>query len=99
MKAKEFKDLKIETVLVNDFTGDKISMKKIMNKKILVHKVKIEPSNYGGNRITMQLELNTEMRIAWSNSKFLIKQAEQMTEDSFPFYTTIIEDNDCYKFT
>lgn len=96
---KQFKDLNIEAIVVNEFIGDKIDMKRIINRPIIVHKAKIQPSNYDGLRLAMQIELNNEMRVAWNASKFLMNAIEQMKDDDFPFATTIVNENDCYKFT
>lgn len=43
---KNFKDLNIQPSATQSFTGDKVKMHKVLNREIVVHDFKIEPSKF-----------------------------------------------------
>jgi len=97
---KKFKDFNI-TPKVNQFVGDKISVKKLFNLPIRVLDHKIEPSKQkqGTELLTLQIEKGDEKRIVFTGSKVLIDLIKQIPKEDFPFETTIKGDNDYYEFT
>lgn len=85
------------------FEGDKIKMSKILNKEIVVHHYKIEPSKVFADRGTgqclhLQISLNNEKHIVFTSSSGLIEQIQQVPQEGFPFTATIVEQNDKYLF-
>jgi|SRR5690606_1576311 len=96
---KKFSDFDIE-VEQSTFVGDKIPMARILNRKIIVHAYKIEPSKYYENeRLTLQLEFRGTKHICFSSSNQLLRQIRQVPPDGFPFETTIEEENQTHLFT
>ncbi len=96
----QFKDLNI-TPEIKNFTGDKISIKRLFNKEIQVLDFKIEPSKQKENTelLTLQINYQNEKRIVFTGSTILIQMITKVPKDSFPFTTIIINDNEYYEFT
>ena len=95
---KRFSDFKIKTRAAG-FTGDSIKITRILNKEITVIDYKIEPSNFNGNRLTLQIEMNGTKHIIWTGSAYLLAAIEQIPKPEFPFKTTIIEEDEKYLFS
>lgn len=93
-----FKDFEIELPQL-PFTGDKIKISKILNQEIIVHRYRLEKSQYSDQRLDMQITIKNETRLTWTSSKGLIEAIKKVPENGFPFKTTIIQDNDRYQFT
>jgi hypothetical protein len=95
-----FKDFDIKPK-ISSFTGDKISVSRLFNKKIKVLDYKIEPSKQkeGTKLLTLQIEKSGEKRVVFTGSTILIQMIEKVPENKFPFETTIKGDNDYYEFT
>jgi len=88
------------------FEGNKIKMAKILNREITVHGFKIEESKVpafkekGSTKcLHLSISFDGEMHIVFTSSVGLIEAIQQVPENKFPFTTTIIEENDRYKFT
>jgi hypothetical protein len=86
------------------FEGDKIKMSKILNREIVVHAYKIEDSKVFKERGTgkclhMQISFDNVKHVVFTGSSGLIEVIQKVTEKDFPFTTTIIEENEKYKFT
>lgn len=83
------------------FSGDKISIKKILNLPIVVLDYKVGPSSQkqGTECLTLQIEKNGEKRIVFTGSKVLINMIQKVQSKNFPFTTTIKQDNEYYEFT
>jgi RNA-directed DNA polymerase len=86
------------------FEGDKIKISKILNREIAVHHFKIEDSKLfkdkgSGKCLHLQISLGDKMHIVFTSSSCLIEAIMQVPENGFPFSTTIVEENDRYKFT
>jgi hypothetical protein len=101
----KFSEFDIKQV-AKGFEGDKIKMAKILNREIVVHDFKLENSKIAqfrekgsGNCLYLQISLNGEKHVVFTSSVFLITAIQQVPKDGFPFTTTIIEENDRYKFT
>jgi len=95
-----FKDFNIKP-RINAFVGDKISVQKLFNLEIKVLAFKLEPSKQkkGTDLLTLQIEKSGEKRIVFTGSTVLIDQIKRVSDDKFPFKTTIKGDNDYYEFT
>jgi hypothetical protein len=104
-QLKHFRSFGIKTTS-RAFTGDKIKMKKILDKEIIVHDFKIEKSKFAetGNdkRLDLQIELNGTKHVTWTSSGYLMDTLQKMSKSDFPFITTITqlkEENERYEFT
>jgi len=88
------------------FEGDKIKISRILNREIVVHHFKIADSKVkefkdkgSGKCLHLQISFNNEMHVVFTAGTALIVVIQQIPADRFPFTTTIIEENDRYKFT
>ncbi len=96
---KSFKDLGI-TVETKAFTGEKISVDKIINCEIIVHGYKVEKSKINTrNCLHIQIEYKSEMRLVFTGSIVLEEQLKQVPSSGFPFKTTIIKNDKRLEFT
>lgn len=96
---KQFKDLNIE-IKREHFVGEKLKIGKVLNKKIKVLAYKVENSKYTDMCLHLQIEINNTKHVVFTGSKTLKEQIQQVTSESFPFETTIIEDdNNSFLFT
>lgn len=100
MKSFDQFNIKITS---QSFVGDKIKMSKILNREIVVHHFTIGDSKCfkGGSAkcLKLQISLKDENHIIFTSSSGLIEMIQQVPEDGFPFTTTIIEENERFKFT
>lgn len=83
------------------FTGDKIKVKKILNRQITVHAYKIEPSKFEGKGdcLYVQIEVDGNMHLLFTGSVVLAEQIKKVPHNGFPFQTTIVENNERLQFT
>lgn len=82
------------------FTGDSISMNKILNRVVVVEEFKFEDSKFNqGKRLTLQLKIGDKKHILWTGSQVLMDMIKKVPADSFPFETTIIEEEERFIFT
>jgi hypothetical protein len=88
------------------FEGGKIKMSRILNKEIVVHDFKIEESKVAafrekgsGKCLYLQISFDNEMHIVFTSGTGLIETIQLVPKAQFPFTTTIVEENDRYKFT
>jgi Tat protein secretion system quality control protein TatD with DNase activity len=88
------------------FEGNKIKMARIINREIVVHAFRIEDSKVAafrekgaGKCLHLQISFNDEMHVVFTSATGLIEVIQQVPENKFPFTTTIVEENDRYKFT
>lgn len=100
---KKFSQFNIE-VTSKCFVGDKIKMAKVLNREIVVHDFRIEDSKIfldrgTGKCLHLQISINDEKHILFTSASGLIEAIQQVPADDFPFTTTIIEENDRFKFT
>lgn len=93
-----FKSLNVKTTL-KTFRGDKIEIKRVFNKKIIVNDYKIEPSKFEGQCLYISIILNDEPRVIFTSSKMLADQIQQIDKSQFPIETIIVDDEGLYKFT
>lgn len=95
-----FKDFNIKPIIDN-FTGDKIKISKILDKEITVVDYKIGPSNFEGKgpRLDLQIQRGDELNVVFTGAKYLMQAIEKVPKDKFPFKTTIIRNNESFQFT
>lgn len=100
MKSFDQFNIKITS---QSFVGDKIKMSKILNREIVVHHFKIDDSKCfkGGSAkcLKLQISVKEENHIIFTSSSGLLEMIQQVPEDGFPFTTTIVEENERFKFT
>lgn len=101
-KIKSFSDLGVAEPKILSFIGDKISVKKILDKEITVFHYKIVDSKFtdkgNGKCLNMQIEFNGEKRLVRTGSIFLQETIKLVPEHNFPFTTIIKEIDERYKF-
>jgi hypothetical protein len=99
---KDFKSFGIKAP-VNGFTGDKIKIDRILNKRVIIHKYKIEGSKFtekgNGKCMTVQIEIDSEKRIFFTSSMTLMEMIKQVPETDFPFGASIERVNERLEFT
>lgn len=98
-QIKSFKELGISAPESRSFIGDKIPVKKIIGKQIIIHDFKVVPSKFSGNRLDLQISYNDDKRVIFTSSSYLSETIAKIPKDAFPFSTTIIEDNDRFTFS
>lgn len=88
------------------FQGDKVKMERILNREIVIHAFKIEETKVktfqergSGKCLHIQISYNNEMHVLFTSASGLIETIQQVPEDKFPFITTIIKENERFKFT
>jgi hypothetical protein len=88
------------------FEGGKIKISRILNKEIAVHDFKIEESKIqaykekgSGKCLYLQISFDNEMHVVFTSGSGLIETVQLVPKNQFPFTTTIVEENDRYKFT
>ena len=98
-QIKSFSQLGITAPLPTSFIGDSIPMKKILGKSIILHDFKIGPSNYKGERLDLQITYDDDKRVVWTSSIGLIETIKLIPNEQLPITTTIVEENERFKFT
>lgn len=101
-EPKRFSDFGIK-VESKKFVGEKIRLAKVLNTEIMVHGYYIKPSKYpekGSDKcLWLQISVDGKKYVSFSIAKLLMEAIQKVHEDSFPFTTKIINDNDSYVFT
>jgi hypothetical protein len=92
---KEF-NIKIENKGLN---GEKIRVKKILNREIVVTDFIVKDSKYHGKCLYLQLESDNNKHVLFTGSKILLEAIEKVPKERFPFKTTIVMDGDRLQFT
>jgi hypothetical protein len=96
---KKFSQLNIK-VSQKGFVGDKIKIQKVINREIVVHHYVINDSkHFKGKCLQLQISINDIMHVLFTGSNGLIEGITQVPDGSFPFQTTIINENERYLFT
>lgn len=100
---KQFKDLSTEAI-EDGFTGDKISIDRILNRKITVHKFRISPSRFpesrgNGKCLCLQIGIEENKHVVFTGSVILQKLINQLKEEDFPFSTIIVKQDKRLEFT
>ena len=86
-----------------NFIGEKIPIKRILNKEIIINDYRIEDSKFkekgNGKRLFMQITVDGIQRVVFTSSQPLQQQIQMVPKEEFPFYATIITENERYEFT
>jgi hypothetical protein len=92
---KKFSDFGIQPT-TKSFSGEKIKIAKLLNKKIIVEDYKVEDSKYEGKGkcLYLQIRVDGEQRVVFTSGKTLIEILDSVPQDGFPFETTIVEENE-----
>ncbi len=100
MKMNNFKDFDIKAEL-STFTGDKIKVDRLLNAEISVLGYKIEDSKIksGTKLLIIQIEKSGIKHVLFTGSTILMQMIKKVSEDQFPFVTTIIKDSEHLEFT
>ena len=97
-----FKEFGIEPQ-IKSFEGDKIPIRKILNKQIVVEDFKYSDSKFkdkgNGKLLTLQIIVDNTKRVVFTGSTNLIEMIGQVPKDKIPFTTIIVEENGRYEFT
>lgn len=98
---KRFSDFGIKTSDQN-FTGEKIKIKKVFNKEITIKKYKIELSKFtdrgNGKCLHLQIQMDGSEHLIFTGSSNLMEQIQQVDKDDFPFHATIVNNDDKFEF-
>lgn len=97
---KDFGELNI-TYEPQAFSGEKISIQKVLNKDLVVQDWKIGPSKIAGKdfRIDIQILLGGEQRVTWTSSKKFKELVERIPKKELPFTAQIVAiDGGGFKF-
>ncbi len=90
--TKKFSDFGIK-VESKAFVGKSIDITDVINKEIIVHRYQIDPSKHpkkpGDMCLTLQIEIDEEMRVVFSGSFYLQQMIQKVSADGFPFQTVI----------
>jgi hypothetical protein len=88
------------------FEGDKIKITRIVNREIVVHDYKVVDSTVkafqekgSGKCLHLQISFNNELHVIFTAASALIEVIQQIPREKLPFITTIVQENDRYKFT
>jgi len=86
------------------FEGNKIKIKKILDREIAVHAFTLGDSKVFTEKgsckcLCLQISIDGEMHVVFTSASGLIEVIQQIPESGFPFTTTIIEENDRYIFS
>lgn len=81
------------------FKGDKIKIERILNLPIVVCRYKIGDSKFTGLCMTLQIRKGDEDHVIFTSSTCLIEMIKQVSENDFPFATTIVKKDDRFIFT
>jgi hypothetical protein len=96
----EFKDFNITAD--NDkkrFKGDKIKPARLLNREIIIEDYEIKPSikQPGTDCLHLQIRIGDTQYVSFTGAVLLMEFIKKVPK--LPFRTTIIEENDFYKFT
>lgn len=96
----QFKDLGI-TKPANCFTGDKISIDRLLNREINVHDYRISDSKIKENTkyLQLQISIGETMHVVFTGSAMLMDTIKKINKSQMPFTTRIIKENRRYDFT
>ena len=98
----EFKNFNIKPE-TKSFEGDKIKIYQVLDRLITVLIFKIENSKYtekgNGKCLYIQIEHDGKKRVVFTGSGILMDMIQKVPKESFPFTTTIKEENKMLQFT
>jgi hypothetical protein len=99
---KSFSDFNI-IQQTKGFEGEKLKISKVLNREIIICDFKIDDSKFKekgtGKCLQLQISVNNIKHIVFTGSSGLMDAIKQIPKEYFPFTTTIIEENDRFRFT
>lgn len=99
---KKFKDLGISAP-VAALEGDKIGIDRILNRVIVVHSFRVEPSKFPEKGYTtclyLQIAIGEIKYVVFTSSKILQNMISGVAADDFPFEATIERKNGRLEFS
>lgn len=101
---KQFRELGLEKN-TDKYLGEKISIDRVLNVKIIIHKYKIAPSilknaKPGEMCLHLQISFNGEKRVIFTGARELMRLLSNTNNDKdFPFETTIVKIDRSFDFT
>lgn len=99
---KQFKEMGI-TAEVKGFVGDKIKIDRILNKEIIVNGFVVKDSKFvgkgNGKCMYMQITFDSEKRVVFTSSVYLMNMIDKVADNDFPFTTTVVKINEHLEFT
>jgi hypothetical protein len=103
---KEFSSLNIKPQ-TTALKGDKISIDKVINKEIIVHRFQIRDSKFKDNEkiknndkcLYIEIFHKDDYHVVFTGSGVLMDQIQQVKDSDFPFKTTITKEDKRYQFT
>lgn len=99
---KTFQELNLPPSEGACFIGEKIQVKRIIDREIAVMDYRIEPSKKfaGTMMLAMQVKVDDNLHVIFTSGKQLIDVIEKVQKPQLPFRTTIVKVNErSYKFT
>jgi hypothetical protein len=100
---KQFSELGLQKN-TDKYIGEKISIDRVLNVKIVIHKYKIEASTHpkakpGEMCLHLQITFNGEKRVIFTGAKELMRLLSNTNKETdFPFETTIIKVDRSFDF-
>lgn len=95
---KDFNDFGIKS---KNFTGEKISIDRILNEVIVIEAFKIEKSKYAdkgnGKRLDLQIKRGENQHVIFTGSMVMMDIILQLPADAFPFQAKIVRINMHYE--
>lgn len=93
----------LKKLLSDNFVGEKIKVKEILGKKIVVYNYKVENSKIFKNSgsckcMRLQVSLGDEKRVIFTSSSGLMRYLQKTSKSKFPFKATIIEKERRFEF-
>ena len=97
---KEFNELGIKPPPPKSFVGDKISIKRVLKKKIIIHDFAVKPSIYPPKKdcLHLQIEFEEERRVMFITATHLTEVLKLIPKDAFPFKATIVNPEGYFRF-
>jgi hypothetical protein len=95
----DFKDFAIQQS-IKGFSGEKISIMRILNTEIVIEDWREEKSKYEGKdfRLDLQIIYQDVQRLVWVSSRNLLDTIKKIPRDRFPFKATIVQENKRFEF-
>lgn len=83
------------------FSGEKISVQRILNIDIIIEAFKESTSKFEGKGMRLDLQIIHEgkQRVVFVSSKTLLDMIKKVPADKFPFTTKIVNENNRLEFT
>lgn len=97
---KSFKEMGVK-ISSRAFVGDKFKIDRLLNREIAVLHYKIEDSKKkeGTKCLYLQVKMGDQTGVLFTGASALMEAIRQISQENFPFTTTIVKENDRYEFS